>query len=453
MSDAERTDPVSWWSLACAFLERFAASDSSSPLAHLDARYDAWMDMAGRVGDLLAERDEHEPAPWPGLSQALEQLVASAAEPVDAAHAVASILDDRFAQTFPDDWTAAGDAAQFDLADGDLYPVLETPWRIFHPYLSRPASMTDPRRNELAHVRRFDASLLHPDKVTGVRVHRLTGLLRDVLTSLSSIATAHPNIDRDEIRWPDGRQLWPVTIRDPVRQVEVVTQLVSAALAGGSRLIVLPELSATGDTIAAVRALIDAHYDEEEPAIVLAGTRHLDLGDGQRRNRATTLIAGVPVELQHDKLIPYRNGDAIEDLHGDGTLHLYQDGQFRLAAAVCKDLLDSDIEQVLERLGVNVLLVPAMSIKTPNFPLAVARLLHTAQTLTVVANCPLVDDDGRSLPHCSLTARPTAKGLPVLFWPAGGAHAPRPQAPLWVEHPLTSGATARDHPLSGPKCH
>jgi hypothetical protein len=151
--------------------------------------------------------------------------------------------------------------------------------------------------------------------------------------------------------------------------------------------------------------------------------------------------------------IPYRNGDAIEDLHGDGTLHLYQDGQFRLAAAVCKDLLDSDIEQVLERLGVNVLLVPAMSIKTPNFPLAVARLLHTAQTLTVVANCPLVDDDGRSLPHCSLTARPTAKGLPVLFWPAGGAHAPRPQAPLWVEHPLTSGATARDHPLSGPKCH
>ena len=64
----------------------------------------------------------------------------------------------------------------------------------------------------------------------------------------------------------------------------------------------------------------------------------------------------------------------MEGLDGPGTLHLYQDGPFRLAGAICKDLLDGDVEALLERLGVNVLLVPAMSSKTSNFPLAAGRL-------------------------------------------------------------------------------
>jgi predicted amidohydrolase len=310
--------------------------------------------------------------------------------------------------------------------------------------------MTDPRRDELAHMRRFDVSSLHPDKITGVRVHRVTGLLRDVLTSVGTIATVHPNIVLDDLQWPGGRQLWPVTVRDPERQVQIVEDLVNAALDGGSRLIVLPELSATDGTIAAVRALIDARYDEDEdPAIVLVGSQHVELGDGQRRNRAVTLISGTPVELHHDKLIPFRIGEAIEDLQGDGTLHLYQDGPFRLAAVVCKDLLDSDVEHALERLGVNLLLVPAMSVKTPNLPLAAARLLHTAQTVTVIANSPLVDDQaGRSLAHCSLTARPTADGPAVVSWPSGGAHAPKPQAPVWVGHPFIGG-----NPRASPQSH
>ena len=172
-------------------------------------------------------------------------------EPGDTAHAVAWVIDDRFARTFPDDWIAGAAPDGFDLADGDLYPVLETPWSIFQPFLSRPASMSDPRPDELPHARRFRAGELRTEKVARVRIHPVTALLRDVLATLTSVATCHPNVAHDEIQWPAGARIWPVTVRDETRQPATVTDLVGAALDGGSRLIVLPELSATAATIAA----------------------------------------------------------------------------------------------------------------------------------------------------------------------------------------------------------
>jgi hypothetical protein len=73
---------------------------------------------------------------------------------------------------------------------------------------------------------------------------------------------------------------------------------------------VLPELSATAATIAAVRTLLDARYDEDEdPALVLVGSRHLEV-DGHRRNRAVTLIAASATQLHHDKLVPAARGTA-----------------------------------------------------------------------------------------------------------------------------------------------
>jgi hypothetical protein len=156
-------------------------------------------------------------------------------------------------------------------------------------------------------------------------------------------------------------------------------------------------------------------------------------------------VANGPFDLADGDLVPFRVGEAIEDLDGDRVVHLYQDGPFRLAAAVCEDLLDADVEVVLERMAVNLLLVPAMSSKTSNFPLAVARLLHTAQTVTVVANCPLVED-GLALAHCSLTGRPTADADPVASWPLGGHHARPPAGSVWVAHPLPAGPPS-GHPL------
>lgn len=75
---------------------------------------------------------------------------------------------------------------------------------------------------------------------------------------------------------------------------------------------------------------------------------------------------------------------------------------------------------------------------TSNVPLAAGRLLHTAQTLTVVANGPLTDDRGASIAHCSMMARPTA-GLSLISWPSGGSHAAPPARPVWVTHPLDKG--------------
>ena len=348
MSDADRSEGASWWALACRFLDRFAAGGAGHPNLRADDRFDAWMLRVHRVSDLLDAREAHEPWPWPGLADALEALVAGDAEPGDAAHAVAWAIDERFARTFPDDWIAGAAADGFDLADGDLYPVLETPWSIFQPFLSRPASMSDPRPDELPHARRFRAGELRTEKVAHVRIHPVTALLRDVLATLTSVATcpSQPRPSTSSSGLP-ARGSGPSRCATRPGSSPPSPDLVGEALDGGSRLIVLPELSATAATIAAVRALLDARYDEDEdPALVLVGSRHVE-ADGHRRNRAVTLITASATQLHHDKLVPFRRGAAIEGLDGPGTLHLYQDGPFRLAGAICKDLLDSDVEAAL----------------------------------------------------------------------------------------------------------
>jgi len=85
-----------------------------------------------------------------------------------------------------------------------------------------------------------------------------------------------------------------------------------------------------------------------------------------------------------------------------------------------------------------------MSTKTSNFPLAAGRLLHTAQTLTVVANGPLTDDRGASIAHCSMTARPTA-GLSLVSWPPGGFARRAAGQPSLGRASAGQGAAVRAH--------
>lgn len=437
MSTPPADPPSSWWSLTCELLDRFAAGPATTtPIARADARYDRWMTLRDRADALLGRSDRPDPAPPPATAGALRSLVAGAPDPPDAAHAVAWLLDERFSRTFPDDWIAAAPDGGHVLVAGEPYPVLDTPWTIFEPYISMPASLTDPGRDELPHVRRFRPTAAQLARVARVEIHHVKHLLRDVLAPLTAIATGHPNLRWDELEWPAGTSLWPVRPRDAGRQTALLDAIAAAALGSGCRLLVLPELSATEDGLTAIQRLIDDLYDERgEAAIVVAGSRH-ETVDGVRRNRAHVLLGGTALRLSHDKLTQVRLGDSIEDL-GDPAppLRLYQDGPFRLAVAICKDMLDSHVVQLFGDLGVTLLLVPAMSDKTDGFPASAAQLARVSQTLSAFANGPLLRRDGQEAPVSSLMVRATRRGAESA-WPSESD--PDPDGPAWVEHRLAA---------------
>ncbi|HEU4974117.1 MAG TPA: hypothetical protein VFT50_03430 [Baekduia sp.] len=439
-ADATATS-TSWWALTCGLLDRFAASGTPAPNGRADARCDSWVDVTVAAEDVLRGIEPHTPWPPAGLATALQSLVGAAVVPADAAHAVAWVLDERYSRTFPDDWAAAATSGTWELAPEEPYPVLDSPWSLFHPHLSRAASLTDPGRDELPHVRRFRPTARQRDKVARVEVHRVHTLLRDVLAPLERVATAHPNVGWDEMEWPSDGVLWPVQVRDASGQDARIRAAVRDALAAGCRLIVLPELSATGRTASEVQAVLDDHLDRhEDAAIVIAGSRHVTDPAAGRRNRAETVLAGTALRLTHDKLVPFRIGADMEALDNAlPTLHLYQDGPFRFAVAICKDLLDADVHALLGALGVNLLATPAMSSKTGNFPHAAGGLLNAAQTFTIVANGPLAAVDGSPLPACSITGRPTSEHEAVRAWPLTAS---APLCPVRVVHPPGSEPVA-----------
>jgi predicted amidohydrolase len=391
---------TSWWSLTCELLDRFVAGPAATaPNARASDRYDAWTAVGHIAHAILPDRAAPEPA--------------------------ASGI-------------AAAPGGRHVLTAGDAFPVLETPWTIFKPYISRPASLTQPARDELPHLRRFRPTGEQLAKVAHVEVHNVEPFLRVVLAPLGTIATGHPNLGWDELTWPAGTSLWPVRPSDPDRQTALLGAIAGDAFASGCRLLVLPELSATEDALDAMQEQLDRLFDDHgEAALVVAGSRHETI-DSVRRNRARVLLAGAPVDICHDKLTKVRVGGGIEDL-GDPAppLRLYQDGPFRLAVAICKDMLDNNVVELFAALGVTILLVPAMSDKTEGFPATAAQLARVSQTLSAFANGPLLRSDGQEAPADSIVVR-AAQRHPESSWPAGSD--PLPDGPVWVEHELADGS-------------
>lgn len=165
---------------------------------------------------------------------------------------------------------------------------------------------------------------------------------------------------------------------------------IHAALArcGTADIAVLPELSlpapdALGPALAARGAA--------RPRIVVAGSAHVTHRDRTRSNTSITYIDGRPA-LRHDKVRamvhrPPGGGAVREDLTaGRAVVRCLSSRSTRLAVVICADLNDHEVPGLLRDLGVNLLLVPALTPHEGAFVGAVAHLASSCQAVSVVVN-------------------------------------------------------------------
>jgi 8-oxo-dGTP pyrophosphatase MutT (NUDIX family) len=310
--------------------------------------------------------------------------------PVLVAHALAQLLDDRYSHTFADSFRRRspyqpGVGDPIPLGGPDLKRVMDMhptspPWRLAN------------RLDETRHLRLagewaveyqvvFDYSLFDP----------LTGLI----TADTVIATCHPNRTLDEFNLPaeTSKPSFPVQPIDVDRQRREINQLIGAAVAEGAGIVVLPELCIT-ESLAA--ELHDWVRRADGPRLLVAGTyHHLDqtpagCSPPRRRNSAVTWVRGHNEPLRHDKHSP---GDhpIVEDIQPQGwpelRVYVTADG-WHLMIAICRDLLNPQAVYALTEVGVNLLLVPAMSETLVPFGGPTAHLVGSAQALIAVANNP-----------------------------------------------------------------
>ncbi|WP_205730013.1 NUDIX domain-containing protein [Blastococcus sp. TF02-8] len=352
-----------------------------------------------RVDHLLTELSRVLPAPGMAadLAPEVRAALADALEPVDdtpvvvVARALAEMIDERYGHTFSASFARrspyqprVGDPLPLDSPDLRVVtalPPTPPPWRLAN-------RLDGTRRLRLAGEWAtqfrviFDYSAMH--------------LLNDLVTTDTVVATCHPNVRMDEIRLPQDQRgrSFPVGPADLDAQRSRIDSVISAAVAAGASIVVLPELCVTE---ALAWELSGWVRRADGPRVLVAGSYHHEdpppgasAQPARRRNTAVAWVRGLDRPLLHDKHSP-ADQPVDEDLQPDGwpelRIHVTADG-WHLALAICRDLLNPHALQALTEAGANLVLVPAMSETLVPFGGPVGQLVGDDQALVVVANNP-----------------------------------------------------------------
>lgn len=410
---AAETDPqlaerlagdVTLWDLACALLAHWRAALPAAPAREAnDEAYDRWSDTVRAAQLRFDGRDEpdecsHEDVAW--VLQATDD--GCDADAVDAtAWGIATVASHTFAPA----WRDRLGGGRHVLAAGEPYPVADAPWDGHGRRLAaRPPSRTPPAVDELPTIRIHDGSFTATVDFSSERT------LEALAVTLGEIVTCHPNVRWDEFAFPRvGQRVFPVGPADPARQHTRVLDLVERALARRPQAIVLPELSTTPEIVDALEMRL---RDVDEPCLVVAGSFHRVHG-GVAENRAVGLVSGGEERMEHRKSVPFSDELRLAPAMKEGIarvapfeLTVHQADRFRVAIVVCKELLTAHVGSCLDRMGVNLLFVPAMSLRTDAFREAVSERVARAQALTVVANGPLQGPTAEALEPAVVVGQP-----------------------------------------------
>lgn len=225
---------------------------------------------------------------------------------VVVAHALAELLDEQYSHSFAESFRSrspyqpgVGDPIPLDSPDLRLVttlPATSPSWRLAN------------RLDETRHIR------LAGEWTTQFQVifdYSHTDALTCLVGPDTVIATCHPNQTLAEFEFPvDARGLsFPVRPVDEQRQHREIDRLISAAVAAGASIVVLPELCVT-ESLAA--RLQDWTCRADGPRLLVAGSYHHDdahpgadqdgrQGPPRRRNTAIAFLRGCPSPLTQDK--------------------------------------------------------------------------------------------------------------------------------------------------------
>jgi hypothetical protein len=327
----------------------------------------------------------------------------------DCAHAIANALCNVASATFAPAWRdelRAASAGPVVLPRGAFFPVACSPWKRggLAPS-SLPERLSRTGTGEMPTIRVHDGSFRVTVDVS------LERWLENISERLTGAAAAHPNVHWGEISMPAKNGfVFPVAPVDTDAQLTRIKTLIEQAQAANMPVVVLPELSVTEDLIARLATTVE-DFDGEQ--LVIAGSYHAKVG-GKPENVAVGLIAGTQKRMIQVKNRPFTRGrrrgepPMKEAIHEREPIELtiYPADLYRYAIGICLDVLDRGMQAVYARMGVNVLLVPALSEKTDPFRKAVSVLVAGAQTLTVVVNGPLHGPDGEPISPAIVVGQP-----------------------------------------------
>jgi predicted amidohydrolase len=396
------------WRLACDLLSFWRESGASkAPNEGGHARYDAWVKAVHKTEDRFGggrNRDEITPAD----RLALVELAETARSEAEVAHAMAWGLSVAAGASFAPAWRDELRGSPTKLRKGAYFPVAEAPWALRRGLKLSPmsASLSAPTNGELPTIRVHDGSA---DVTIDSSFERS---LEAVATRLTRAAAGHPNLDWGDIHIPDdsGGLVFPVRPADPARQRRRLSRLITQAQEARVPLAVLPELCITPEDVEQLAPLVES-FDGHQ--LIVLGSYH-DSAEGRRENVAVGLLAGTDRRMVQVKNAPFTDEVTPgRPNHREGIrsrtrveLTVYTADRYRFAMAICRDLLDARVRLAYDRLGVNVLLVPAMSLKTQSFRNAVAARVNGAQALTVVVNGPLNGPAGTPLRPAIIVGQP-----------------------------------------------
>ncbi|MFY9634794.1 MAG: NUDIX domain-containing protein [Cellulosimicrobium cellulans] len=343
---------------------------------------------------------------------------------VVVARLLAELLDEQYCHSFREFFRrrspyqpGVGDPIPLDSPDLRHLTALAAtspPWRLAN------------RLDETRHVR------LAGEWATQFQVifdYSLARELTGIIGPDTVVATCHPNRTLAEFHFPadaSGRT-FPIRPKDEDKQHQEIDRLISAAVANGASVVVLPELCVTESLAARLQSWT---CRSDGPKMLVAGSYHHDdehLGSPRRRNTAVAYLRGTPAPLTQDKHSP-ADRPVKEGIQPQGwpqlRVHVSDDG-WHLVLAICRDLLNPHAVHALAESGANLLLVPAMSETLVAFGGPVANLVGSGQAFVAVANNPADFSETTDLtvhrPARALFGHPGFGQLTRLVQPANSA--------------------------------
>jgi len=350
--------------------------DAGSPLDDPDVRPDV-EDLRAATANQFGEATD-----WPSAAERIGQLLLGDLQVGSAAYAVALGIDDAAHAGFSREWLLDR-TAPFELRPGDRYPVQDMALAGLGKYSSRPHHR-GMRSGDLPHLRR------RPPGPEMVMVDPRFGDIVDGLLAGDEIriAVVLPNADESELAM-DG---FPVEAIDTTLQVRRIVRSVERAVAQGCRVIVAPECAVPPQSLDELCGVIS---DASPPPVVFAGSSHQTLPGGERTNLAPVLLGGMREPAwTHRKMSRFestRSGRTVSEdivLEKPTRITVVTGAHVRIAAMICKDILDADRARLVGDLGIQLLGVPAMSATTDEFGPSAHELLARSQGIMVVSNNP-----------------------------------------------------------------